>query len=321
MNEGRLLLYTTYGLDELRQAGPLFGASSVAIGNFDGVHRGHAQVLAKAVERAQALDATSVALTFEPHPRAVVGGGAPPLLAPAAKGRELMAAIGIKAAVALHFDHQVAHLAPDQFVRRVLVEGLAARHVVVGDNFRFGHRAAGTVRLLDRLGNDLGFTVETVPAVREGDVPISSSVIRRLVQEGDVLGAATLLGRDFEVEGIVVPGEGRGTSLGFATANVVPESGLLLPGPGVYAARVGDEPAVAIVGDKPTFGYGQTVLEVHILDYWGDLRGKQLQVRFLRRLRGVRKFDSACQLQKQMADDVRRVRRFFQAGILPEVSG
>lgn len=320
MNEGTPVTKHTYSLQELEQSAPLFEASAVAIGNFDGVHKGHRRVLEEAVKRSRRDGTTAVALTFHPHPRAVVGDGAPPALATAAKQSTLVRSLGVEATVVLRFDETVAALDPDQFVQLVLVDALRARHVVVGDNFRFGHRARGTTDTLSTLGSRNGFVVEAVSPVRTGDEVISSSVIRRLVQEGDVQGATRLLGREYEVTGAVVAGEGRGASLGYATANVEPEDGLLVPGFGVYAARAAGRPAVAVVGDKPTFGRGVAVLEVHVLDFDGDLRGRTLDVEFVRRLRGVVKFDTVAALQEQMAADVDAARRYFREQTISEAS-
>lgn len=305
------MIDATYSLTQLQQEAPLFASGSVAIGNFDGVHKGHAHVLRFAVKQAQALSATAVALTFQPHPRAVIGESAPPSLATAAKRGELLGALGIEATISLRFDRSVAALSPEQFVKHVLVDGLRARHVVVGENFRFGHRARGTPEQLAELGRQYGYTVRGVSAVRSGDTIISSSVIRQLLRDGDVVSAADLLGREYELTGVVVPGEGRGVSLGFPTANVEPAANMLLPGSGVYIARALGKPALAVIGDKPTFQYGKTVLEVHVLDFEGDLRGEAIQVGFVRRLRDVVKFASVQELQLQMTADVNAARQYF----------
>lgn len=323
-----------HSLEELRGASPLFQKSAVAIGNFDGVHKGHEHILRLAAMHASASGAVAVALTFDPHPRAVVGDGAPPALATPVQRRALVKKLGIEAIVALRFDKTVADLSPEQFVEDVLVRSLGARHVIVGDNFRFGRRAQGTTQRLEELGQRFGYAVHVVsPVLSDGDV-ISSSLVRKQVSSGDVAAAARLLGRDYAVTGVVVRGEGRGQTLGFPTANIVPAAGLLLPGPGVYLARVvatetpvsgvagagtgrehvfNSRPALAIVSDKPTFGFGKTVLEVHVLDYDGRLQGRELSVRFLDRLRDVIRFDSAAQLQTQMRSDVETARQRFQA--------
>lgn len=302
-----------YSLDELREAAPLFDASAVAVGNFDGVHLGHARVLERAVQRARKAAVAAVVLTFHPHPRAVVGSGPPPGLASRRRQRLLLEASGVDATVTLRFDDRVAALSPEQFVDQVLVGGLRARHVVVGNDFRFGHKARGTAASLARLGRDRGFDVIGVQEVRSGNLVVSSTEIRRALHAGDVEAAAGLLGRPFEVRGRVVSGAGRGTGLGYPTANVEPEAGLLLPGSGVYGAKVLGGPALAVVGTRPTFGETETVLEVHLLDFEGDLRGRELDVVFLRRLRDVATFPSPTALQRQMAADEAEIRGLFSA--------
>lgn len=320
MNEGTPVAKYTYSLQQMEQSAPLFDASAVAIGNFDGVHKGHRRVLQEAVRRGREDGKAAVALSFHPHPRAIVGDGAPPALATKAKQRSLVRALGVEALVVLRFDETVAALDPEQFVELVLVGALRAGHVIVGENFRFGHRARGTTDTLATLGHRHGYALEVVPPVRTGEEIVSSSVIRRLVQEGDVQGASRLLGRAYELTGTVVAGEGRGASLGFPTANVVPADGLLVPGFGVYAARAAGQPAVAVVGDKPTFGHGVTVLEVHVLDFDDDLRGRTVDVQFVRRLRGVVKFDTVAALQEQMAADVEAARAYLRKQRISEAS-
>lgn len=321
-----------HSLAQLQASSPLFQKAAVAIGNFDGVHEGHAHILRGAVKHAADSDAVAVALTFDPHPRAIVGEGAPPALATREQRRDLMRALGIEATVSLHFDKTVADLSPERFIEDVLVRGLGALHVIVGDNFRFGRRAQGTTKLLTDLGKRFGYTVHTAAAVRLDGQVISSSLVRKTVAFGDVAGAARLLGRNYVVTGIVVRGEGRGATLGFPTANVAPEEGLLLPGVGVYLARAMPDPApapgapsatpyepregrpaLAVVSDKPTFGYGDNVLEVHVLDYEGKLVDRPLQVEFLDKLRDVIRFDSVAALQQQIQADVEIARQRFQA--------
>lgn len=302
-----------YSLDELRRASPLFQSSAVAVGNFDGVHRGHARVLERAVERARATGAMAVVLTFHPHPRAVVGDGAPAGLAGRRRQLKLLRSLGVDAVVTLGFDEHVAALPPERFVDDVLVAALQARFVVVGNDFRFGHKARGTADTLSRLGAEAGFDVIGVPEVRSGGLVVSSTEIRRALQQGDVTAASHLLGRPYEVSGRVVSGAGRGTDLGYPTANVEPEDGLLLPASGVYAASALGGPALAVIGTRPTFGESETVLEVHLLDFEEDLRGRELDVAFLRRLRDVVTFPSAGALQRQMAADEQAVRQLVSA--------
>lgn len=230
-------------LDHLLGRGPLFERSAVAVGNFDGVHKGHARILRLAVEHGSAAGETPVALTFDPHPRAVVGGGAPPALSWPDERDRVMSRAGIRAVVTLRFDQAVAALHPDEFVRQVLTQGLGARRVVVGDNFRFGHGARGTTETLRKLGQELGITVHVAEAVRdEGGRIVSSTRVRELVTCGDVDMAARLLDRPYAVVGRCT---GRGHRYGISGWLVLPAAGLLLPAPGLYdvlAGPVGAEP-------------------------------------------------------------------------------
>jgi riboflavin kinase / FMN adenylyltransferase len=209
---------------------------ALTVGNFDGVHRGHRVLVARTVEAARKRGLRAVALTFDPHPAAVLRPeGAPALLQSLPERIAALEALGIAHVEVLAFDAALAALSPEDFVERVLVERLAARHVVVGANFRFGNRAAGDVALLESLGARRGFAVERVDLVAAGAGPVSSSAIRSLVADGDVEGAAHLLGRPFALTGPVVRGDGRGRGLGIPTANVAIAPGRALPADGVYA--------------------------------------------------------------------------------------
>ena len=253
-------------LDELRRRAPLWEPAAVAVGNFDGVHVGHARILRLAVEEAAAAGETPVALTFSPHPRAVVGGGPPPALSTVEHRARLMRKLGVARVVVLRFDRDVASLSPEAFVHDVLLEGLGARRIVVGEDFRFGRGAAGTPRLLEDEAGRRGAAVHVAPTVRAPDGRVvSSSCIRRLLAEGDVEAAARLLGRPYAVVG--VPG-GRGRSPdGEPALRVDPAPELLLPGAGEYRAELwgehgddrGDDdargvPVVAVIAAGPGRG-------------------------------------------------------------------
>jgi len=303
-------------LEELRARGPLWPSTWVAVGNFDGVHIGHQRILRQAVTEANG--ATPIALTFHPHPQAVVGSGAPPALTTLAARFACIQSLGVRYTVCLRFDPVLARLAAEEFVETVLVQGLAARGVVVGYNFRFGHRAQGSPELLEQLGRREGFAVRVVPPVEVDGEVVSSSLVRRRLLAGQVEQAARLLGRPFRLPGRVVRGEGRGRQLGFPTANVAPDPELLLPGEGVYRARLtaGDGPAlpaVAVISSRPTFAGGALALEVHILDFSGDLYGQRVTVEFLDRLRGIVRFASAAELRRQIEADVAVARQRFAA--------
>ena len=271
----------------------------VAVGEFDGVHLGHREVIA----------GNDTVLTFEPHPLAVVRPeAAPKLLTSLDAKAELIAALGVQELVLIPFDERFALQTPQEFIDHVLIERLQATHVSVGENFRFGHGAAGDT---DMLAADPRFETRVVQLVEvEGEI-VSSSHIRGLVSAGDVERAARFLGAPFQMRGEVVTGDRRGRELGFPTANIVPDEELICPGHGVYAARAGGRCAAVSVGVRPTFGTGRAVLvEAYILDFDGDLYGQELRVDFLARLRGERRFDAVEALVEQMGLDVAQTRRY-----------
>ena len=290
-------------------------APAVAIGNFDGVHRGHQQLIARTRAAADSLGGEAVALTFDPHPAAVLAPErAPRLLTSSARKLELLAAAGADAAVLEPFDRALAALSPHAFVDQVLVRALGARHVVVGYDFRFGQRRSGSTDTLRELGDTLGVSVEVVDPVSVDGVVASSSQIRALVEAGDLAGARALLGRDPEVEGSVVRGAGRGRGIGVPTANLDTDAGVLPP-LGIYATWVslaGGErlPGAASVGTNPTFDdSGRLSVEVHILDFDRDLYGQRVRLAFAQHLRGELKFAGAGELVEQIRRDIADTRR------------
>jgi riboflavin kinase / FMN adenylyltransferase len=269
----------------------------VAVGEFDGVHLGHRKV----------IEGSDTVLTFDPHPLAVVRPeAAPKLLTSLDAKAELIAELGVEELVVIRFDDGFAHQSPEEFVDKVLVERLCATRVSVGENFRFGHRAAGDAAMLER---DPRFETSVVPLVEVDGEIVSSSHIRALVLAGEVDVAARFLGAPFQIRGEVVHGDHRGRELGFPTANVVPDEALVCPGHGVYAARADDACAAVNVGVRPTFGTGRAVLiESFLIDRDVDLYGQTLRVDFLQRLRGERRFDSVETLIEQMHRDVEMTR-------------
>jgi riboflavin kinase/FMN adenylyltransferase len=288
---------------------PRATAASVAVGNFDGVHRGHQALVAAAVARSREGGGPAVVLTFDPHPARVLRPqAAPAALTTLAQKEELVAALGIDRLVVVPFDARLAALSPEAFAREVLQQALGARHVVVGESFRFGKGREGDPRRLEALGAGLGFAVEVVPPVLEGGRPISSSRVREALARGDVAEARRLLGRDYFVDGEVVRGDGRGRSIGVPTANLAPER-QILPANGVYAARcrpgeLGWHTAAVNVGERPTFGGGRVRLEAHLLDFDGDLYGSRLRVAFHERLRGEQRFEGKDALVAQIRKDI-----------------
>jgi riboflavin kinase / FMN adenylyltransferase len=275
-----------------------FRPRRVAVGEFDGVHLGHRQV----------IEGNDTVLTFEPHPLAVVRPeAAPKLLTTLEVKAELISQLGVQELVVIPFDETFAHQTPQEFIDDVLLGRLGATHVSVGENFRFGHRAAGDPTALMAQEE---FQTRVVPLVEVDGEVVSSSHIRALVQAGEVEAAARMLGSPFQMRGEVVRGDGRGRELGFPTANLVPDNSLVFPGHGVYVARADGACAAVNVGVRPTFGTGRAVLvEAYILDQEDvELYGRILRVDFLARLRGERRFESVQALVEQMGLDVQRTR-------------
>ncbi len=294
------------------------GGTAVTIGAYDGVHLGHRHLLSLLRERAAAQGLRSAVVTFDRHPATVVRpDSAPPLLTDLDQKLELLADCGIDLTLVVPFDRGRADETPEDFVGEVLVGGLDARLVVVGEDFHFGHGRKGNVALLTELGAMAGFDVEGVSLAGAGGDPVSSTRIRQLVADGDVVAAAALLGRDHQVRGEVVHGDGRGgPELGFPTANVDVPTGIALPALGIYAGRYrrpdgSVHPAAISVGNRPTF-YERApgpLVEAYLLDFDGDLYGEEGQVSFARRLREERRFDRVEDLVTQMQADVEEARR------------
>ena len=267
---------------------------AVAIGTFDGVHRGHVRVL----EAALSAGLRPAVVTFDPHPRAVVGGGVE-LLTTLQRRLELLAGLGFEDVLVCRFDEGLAALTADEFAESIL-RAIGAEVVAAGDGFRFGRGRSGDLDLLERLG----FDVRRVPLVEN----VSSSHIRSLLATGDVGRAAQLLGRPPEVEGTVVHGDHRGAGLGFPTANLDVPPDLLVPALGIYAGWAVGHPAAVSIGTNPHFGGGERRVETFLLDYDGDLYGTRLVVELWERLRDEAAFGSEAELVEAIADDVRRTR-------------
>jgi riboflavin kinase/FMN adenylyltransferase len=297
------------------------GRTAVVVGNFDGVHLGHQRVLARARSLAGERGLPVVAVTFEPHPMAVLRPEhAPTMLTTVERRAELLGDNGADHVLALPFDRDVASWTPEEFVRRVLVEALGASLVVVGANFRFGHRAAGDVRTLVAEGERHDFEAEGI-ALDGGPMVWSSTYVRTCLAAGDVAGAAEALGHPYAVRGVVVKGDQRGRELGYPTANVPTDGMTAAPADGVYAGRLRrldtDEvfPAAISVGTNPTFdGVRARRVESYVLDRADlELYGVEVEVSFVDRLRGMVAFDSVDALVVQMQDDVERARTILDA--------
>jgi riboflavin kinase/FMN adenylyltransferase len=291
--------------------------SAVTIGVYDGVHRGHQAVLADLAERAAQLGVDQqVVLTFDRHPLALVDpGSAPRNLTSIGQRIEILDSMGVDAVGILPFD-QIRTMHPTAFIHQVLLGSMGAKLVVVGTNFRFGRNRAGDVAGLGAEGLHHGFEVDAVELLRGDGSTVSSSVIRALLEAGDVEAAEEALGRPFELRSTVIPGDGRGHSIGYPTANLSVPGGMAIPRRGVYVARVTigqrEIPGVVNVGIRPTFGGGSLMIEVHLIGLNEDLYGRPVAVRFRHRLRDERKFGSVAELVAQIERDVEAARRFLQ---------
>jgi len=292
-----------------------WGRSVVAIGVFDGVHVGHRAIVARAVSHAVELGASSVVVTFDPHPAYVVRPDAAPLmLGSVAERMGLLETLGVDAVLVLPFDREMSSWTAEEFVQRLLVSRLHVRRVVVGENFRFGNRALGDVSLLRQLGESDDFDVDAVSLVGAASSAdaVSSTLVRALVADGAVAEAARALGRPYALSGVVVRGDARGRELGFPTANLAVPDGVAVPADGVYAgwlvrADGSRWPAAISVGTNPTFDGVERRVEAYALDVEFDLYDERITIEFAERLRGMQKFDSVDALVAQMSADVEAV--------------
>jgi riboflavin kinase/FMN adenylyltransferase len=288
----------------------------LALGNFDGLHRGHQKILDRLRRVAAERGATSVVMIFDPHPpRIVRPDKAPPLLMTKTQKLEALARAGVQGAAIVRFTPELSRWSPETFVQAVLVDWLHVAEVWVGANFLFGHDRAGNFTLLRALGARYGFKTEKIDPVRYKDFVVSSTRIRRLVAEGRVDEAGALLGRQYYVDGTAVRGDGRGRTIGFPTANLCTENELLPPH-GVYATTATIDgvvrPSVTNIGVRPTVDRsGRTTMETHIFDVDRDLYGATIRVGFVLRLRDERAFDSVDALRDQIAADCDRARVLF----------
>jgi riboflavin kinase/FMN adenylyltransferase len=326
------------------------GPTVVTVGMFDGVHRGHRALLDRVAAEAAARSVPAAAVTFDRHPLAVLRPGSePPLLTTLDRKVELLGQAGMAVVLVLEFTRELSEVTAEAFAAAVLFDSLAARAVVVGENFRFGHKAAGDPALLAELGRLRGIEVVAVPLRADGDQPVSSTRIRAELAAGDVAAAAALLGRPYSVEGVVVVGDRRGRPLlGIPTANLAPAPGIALPADGVYAGHLTDadpegagephdgpagsgsgsepadgtrgapvnqgvpRPAAISVGTNPQFGTDRRV-EAHVLDFEGDLYDHRVSVSFRDRLRGQAVFAGTDELIAQMRRDIRQARRLLSS--------
>lgn len=298
-----------------------FGRSVVTIGNFDGIHLGHRALLGRVTERARALGSASVVYTFHPHPLKILNPSfCPPRLTSFEDRAALIAAEGIDALVWARFDREYATQEPEAFARETLARCLGAAEVWVGPDFAFGRGRRGSLSLLQRIGEEEGFSLRILePFAVEGEV-VSSTRVRQAVAEGDFGTARRLLGRAYSIRGPVVHGAARGRGLGFPTANVLPREECL-PMPGVYAAWAvfeGRRHVAAVnVGSNPTFGQNDLTVEAYLLDYTGDLYGTEIEIVFEAAVRGEIAFQNPADLMQQIRKDVEVIRERLAAPEAP----
>ncbi len=300
-------------LEEMRSGE--FGRTALTIGNFDGVHRGHQQVLRRLKLAAKKEDLPATVITFEPHPVQVLYPGKGLQMIHTYKQRaDLLARYGVENLVTVEFTKEVAATTAEQWVVEVMIEKLRVETLIMGYDFSFGRGGDGDAKHLIQLGRKYGFSVEQVPALVIDGRPISSSRIRRLIAAGEMALVMNLLGRPFHVTGEVIKGDGRGRQLGIPTANIDHEAAML-PHVGIYGGVVVTDgeycPAAINVGCNPTFDQTRLHIEAHILDFEGDLYGKNIEVHFLRRLRDERKYQSADQLVAAIKKDIDNARQLF----------
>ncbi|MEJ7621898.1 MAG: bifunctional riboflavin kinase/FAD synthetase [Aquificaceae bacterium] len=285
---------------------------AITVGNFDGVHRGHQRLLERLISKAKEKGLKSLVLSFYPHPLWVLNSTqAPCELTDIRERSELILKHGVDQVVFIRFDRSFSKLSAEDFIREVLWNRLRCKHLVVGYDWRFGYKREGEIELAKELGKEMGFEVEEMEPFRINGHVVSSTLIRRLLHMGRLEEASLYLGRNYSLKRKVVSGEGRGSILGFPTANLQNTENLCLR-EGVYVVRVEDRfMGVANYGVRPTFGGKKRVLEVHILDFEGNLRDKEIKVEFLKFLREEKKFSNPEELKRQIKEDISRAKGFF----------
>ena len=288
----------------------------LTLGVFDGLHLGHQKIMETVVERAKAVDAIPTAITFDPHPRAVLHPeNAPPMLQTLDQRLANFEFLGIKQAIVIRFNKEFASQDAEMFLRKIIHERLQAKEVFLGHGFAFGKNRAGNIKLLRKISNELGFVADEVPEVRLRGKRISSSNIRKLLKEGKVNLVRRMLGRPYGVEGTIIRGDQRGHSIGFPTANLKPQN-RVIPKYGVYATAILIDgvwrKSITNVGIRPTFeGNKKPSVETYIFDFDGDLYGDVLRVRFLHRIRNERKFSGIDELKTQIYKDSQTAMNYF----------
>lgn len=293
--------------------------SVVSIGNFDGVHRGHCAIIERLKEKAQELSLPCVVVTFEPHPLEYFAGSeAPPRIMSFRQKVEQLKKLGVDRVLCLRFDAQLANTTAEGFVKNLLVDGLGARYVLVGDDFRFGKDRSGDFSFLSGCGDKFGFTVDNTPTIRIDDERVSSSAIRVCLAKGELETAARLLGRPWQVSGHVAHGDKRGREWGFPTLNLYPRW-VRPPVTGIFAVRVNwdggvEVPGAGYIGRRPVVADQKLVVEVHLLDYEADLYAERVSVDFLTKIRDDIAFENMDELSLRMRKDVALIRQYLGVG-------
>lgn len=295
-----------------------FSSPSVAIGNFDGVHLGHREILSRTVKSAHDRGKEAVVYTFDPHPRIVLNKVQDvPRINTEAEREQILEELGIDVLILAEFTPEYASQTPEQFVENTLVEELGVRSLFVGENYRFGKGRSGTAVMLKKTGHELGFTVHVVPSVKVDEVVVSSSEIRKLLLSGEIRRANELLGRPFKIAGKVIHGHSRGKKLGFPTANIKPEP-KLCPPDGVYAVycildddKKNLRPGVMNIGWNPTFKDRRVSYEAHIMDLDRDLYGQRIEMQIIDRIRAEMTFGNVEELKEQIRKDIKYSREIF----------
>ncbi len=302
-------------ITDLRNIGKRFDKSVLTLGNFDGIHLGHQELVRMVIRRAKETGAVSMVVTFRPHPLKILAPEkCPPLISIYEEKIKLFERLGIDVLVKIPFTLEFSAMTPEDFVKDILCETLGAKEIFVGYNYRFGKGRKGDVRTLKRLGERFGFTVREVKQISLDNEVISSTKIRNLLKEGDVEHAAKLLGRTYAITGIVVKGDGRGKGLGFPTANIAPKHAII-PSDGVYAVRLSVRDrlydGIANIGMRPTFEKNVLAIEVHVFDFNEDVYGEDISLYFIRKIREERKFKSADALVDQIRSDIASAREIL----------
>ena len=288
----------------------------LTIGNFDGVHRGHLAIFDKVKQIAKAINGQSVVITFDPHPvRVMKPGNGPLLITPIKEKLKLISDAGIDVIFCISFNNQFSAISARDFVKEILVDRIGVREIVVGYDYAFGRGRRGDIKLLRDMGKEFGFNVHVIEPIHLDKTLVSSTYIRDLVLKGDLVEAKRLLGRDYQISGTIIKGEGRGTDLlGIPTANLQTLDELI-PKKGIYAVIVdmedGSYYGICNIGNNPTFGGNALSIETHLLDFNKDILGKEFTIKFLHRLREEKKFDSKEELVDQIRKDITRSRKLF----------